>query len=281
MSESAEQLDGVRRSPVAVLSPHLDDAVLSCWHLIEAEASVTVVNVFTGSPPPDTPTPWWDRITGATDPVSQMGKRREEDRQALSLAGWEAIAVDLLDAQYRREELSPAVLVEELGAVVPRDALVYAPAAMSGHPDHVLVRDAAVALARTGFRLALYADLPHSIAHGWPTWVTGQQAMQSGVDVDSFWAEGLARSGLAVDRLVAQVYALDAQTRERKLDAVAAYETQRSALDGLAFVPLDDPGAFAWEVTWLVPPSALGRAPQTGGHALVADAGRKPLDDLG
>ena len=33
-----------------VLSPHLDDAVLSCWHVLGREGDVRVVNVFTGSP---------------------------------------------------------------------------------------------------------------------------------------------------------------------------------------------------------------------------------------
>lgn len=69
-----------------ILSPHLDDAVLSCWRVLEAHRSVRVVNVFTGSPPEGSPAPWWDRLTGATDPVRRMAERRAEDRRALALA---------------------------------------------------------------------------------------------------------------------------------------------------------------------------------------------------
>lgn len=277
MSESAEQVDG--DSPVAVLSPHLDDAVLSCWHVLESGAEVMVVNVFSGSPRRGTPVPWWDQLTGAIDPVARMRERREEDRRALALAGRGAVGIDLLDAQYRHEEPPLAALVEQLRSVVRSGALVYAPTAMMGHADHVLVRDAALALARAGSRLVLYADLPHAIEQGWPTWVTGRQSAQSGPDVGGAWADVLAGAGLAVEHLVPRVRPLDAAARARKLQAVAAYETQRAALDELAFVPLDDPRALAWEVSWLVPASALGRPHEPGGETLIADVGGEPLDD--
>lgn len=38
-------------APAVVLSPHLDDAVINCWSLLTADRDVTVVNVFTASPP--------------------------------------------------------------------------------------------------------------------------------------------------------------------------------------------------------------------------------------
>lgn len=269
MSEPGEHVDG--DTSVVVLSPHLDDAVLSCWHVLESRADVTVVNVFSGSPPPGTPAPWWDQLTGATDPVARMRERHEEDRRALALAGRAAVAIDLLDAQYRRQELPVAALVERLQSAIPPGALVCAPAAMTRHPDHELVRDAALELARAGSRLALYADLPHAIEQGWPAWVTGEPRARSGLDVGAAWAEVLAGAGLAVERLVPRVRPLDAEARGRKLRAVAAYETQRAALDELAFVPLDDPRALAWEVSWLVPASALDRPQEPGGESLVAD----------
>ncbi len=34
-----------------ILSPHFDDAVLSCWHLLAGAGAVLVVNVFAGEPP--------------------------------------------------------------------------------------------------------------------------------------------------------------------------------------------------------------------------------------
>ncbi len=34
-----------------ILSPHFDDAVLSCWHVLASAGEVLVVNVFAGEPP--------------------------------------------------------------------------------------------------------------------------------------------------------------------------------------------------------------------------------------
>ena len=52
-----------------VLSPHLDDAVLSCWHILGREDDVRVVNVFTGSPENGDGDYTWDRLTGSQDSV--------------------------------------------------------------------------------------------------------------------------------------------------------------------------------------------------------------------
>jgi len=35
--------------PIAILSPHFDDAVLSCWQLLSGSGDVVVINVFAGS----------------------------------------------------------------------------------------------------------------------------------------------------------------------------------------------------------------------------------------
>ena len=49
-----------------ILSPHFDDAVLSCWHLLASAGEVLVVNVFAGEPPAGT-LGWWDELAGASD----------------------------------------------------------------------------------------------------------------------------------------------------------------------------------------------------------------------
>ena len=262
----------------AILSPHLDDAVLSCWHLLEARGDVTVVNVFTDSPPPGTPPPWWDRLTGATDPVARMRERRGEDRQALGLVGRPAVHLDLLDAHYRTTEPSLAGLVARLDALLEPGTVVHAPAGLGGHPDHEFVRGAALELARAGWTVVLYADLPHGITHGWPAWVTCVPE-DPGSDVGSIWTTALVEAGLTAQRLVPRVRPLDAHARERKLRALAEYGTQRAALDGMAFAPLDDPRALAFEVGWDVPASALGAPHERSGEIPLADARSEPLHD--
>jgi hypothetical protein len=81
-----------------VLSPHPDDAVPSCWHLL-AGGDTTVVTVFAGVPEPGT-CGWWDRLTGASDPAARVRERLAEDTRAPALAGASSVRLDLLDEQY-------------------------------------------------------------------------------------------------------------------------------------------------------------------------------------
>ena len=263
---------------VAILSPHFDDAVLSCWHVLDGPGHVKVINVFTAPPPGGAPTAWWGRLTGAQDPVERTRERREEHRRALALVGREAVNLDLLDAQHRGADAPADPLAGRLQGVLEPGTLVWASAGLSRHPDHELVRDAALELAGSGWKVAIYADLPHGIRRGWPAWVAGGSE-RPGLDVGAEWAGVLAEAGLVVERLVPRVRPLDAHARERKLRALAAYRSQRAALDGLAFVPLEDPRALAFEVSWAVPDSALGRLHESRGEPLVADARREPLHE--
>lgn len=262
----------------AVLSPHLDDAVLSCWNLLEAAGDLVVVDVCTASPAPGSPLPAWDRLTGAQDPVTRMRERRAEERRALGLVGRDAIALGLLDAQYGGSGCTAAWLAARVAAALEPGTVLHAPADLGGHPDHALVRDAALELARDGWPVRLYADIPHCIRHGWPAWVTGSPEVQ-GSDIGAAWSATLAASGLATERLRARVRPLDGPARDRKLRALAEYRTQRAALDDLAFAPLDDPGALAFEVSWEVPSSALRGRDERGGERLVAKAGGKPVHE--
>jgi LmbE family N-acetylglucosaminyl deacetylase len=262
----------------AILSPHFDDAVLSCWQMLEGPAEATVVNVFTAAPPAGTPPPWWDRATGASDPVERMRERREEDAGALVLAGRSSVDLGLLDDQYRRAELSVHEVVERISLKVRPQAILHAPGAFDGHPDHILVRDAALRLARVGRPVVLYADLPHASARGWPAWLSEERSPLAS-EIATDWDRVLSEAGLVVANLIRRVHALDARTRARKLQALAAYETQRVALDRYGFVPLDDPRALAWEVSWEVPTSALRGQDESVGEMVVAESMRQPLDD--
>ena len=229
-----------------VLSPHLDDAVLSCWHVLDAPGEVEVLNVFAGSPPPGREPPVWDAMTGATDSAERMRERREEDRRALALAGREARSLELLDAQYRDEPLTAEDVAEQLAEILPPGASLLAPAAISDHPDHRIVRDAALLLGDE-HDVTLYADLPHAIMHGWPSWVTGETDDHG---AGHAWMRALLGAGLAVEQLVARVLSLDPSMWGRKLRAVSAYRTQLAALNQHAFAPLDDPRTLGWEITW-------------------------------
>src|SRR3712207_3185736 len=98
---------------VTILSPHHDDAVLSCWSLLTAPGDVRVINVFAGVPA-DVTLGWWDRETGASDSAERMRERRVEDAEALAAVGRAALDLDLLEDQYRTEPPDPG---EVAGAV--------------------------------------------------------------------------------------------------------------------------------------------------------------------
>src|SRR5437588_11456926 len=133
-----------------ILSPHLDDAVLSCWHLLTQPGDVLVINVFAGIPASLDGPAWWDRYTGATDSAERVRERLEEDWRALALAGRTAVNLGFLDEQYRHEEQPLASLANRIERHVAPGTRIYAPAAFANHTDHVLVRAAAVELRAAG-----------------------------------------------------------------------------------------------------------------------------------
>src|SRR3954465_3348847 len=97
---------------IALLSPHLDDAVLSCWHVLTGPGEVAVVNVFAGVPPAGAPAGGGGRPGGAGGGGGGggggeggggwvWGARGGEARAPLARAGREPVNLDFLDRQYR------------------------------------------------------------------------------------------------------------------------------------------------------------------------------------
>ena len=225
-------------APTVVVSPHLDDAVLSCWHLLSGDREVTVVNVFSAIPPPGT-LGWWDRLTRADDSAERMRARHREDEAALAGVGVRRVNIDLLDSQYRQNGHVPGVR-EALAPFLEEAELVYAPAALLPMvEDHAMVRDAVATVRRD---LRLYADLPHAVLYGLPTWVAGDDDV---LDVGPVWDARLAEVGFGGDAAQAEVHALSEEAFGAKLEAVRRYETQLPALEREASLEM-----LRWEVTW-------------------------------
>lgn len=244
--------------PAVILSPHLDDAVLSCWHVLTAPGEVAVINVFAGVPGGLAVPAWWDEYTGATDSPARVGERLEEDRRALAVAGRAAVNLDFLDKQYRRAAQPVEPITEQIERLLPSGARIYAPAAFAGHPDHALVRAAAFELRGRGFDVSVYADLPHANLRGWPSWVTGKRAPASRDLVGVQWEHVLA----GTEAMPPTVHRLDTETHARKLGAVRMYATQLQALEELAGRSLTEFEALGYEVDWATasPDRETGRA---------------------
>lgn len=232
---------------VAVLSPHLDDAVLSAWSVLCGPGEVQVVNVCSGLPATDLLSPW-DRLTGATNSRQRMLERLEEDRAALARAKTEATALDFPEAQYRQGPLEPDALRDALERALGDVAQVWVPAGIGGHDDHVQIRDAALALARDGGpALNLYAELPYAVRFGWPGWVSAQDDDPHLV-VEAWWARFLPAD---LD-LSATKHTLSPADARRKLHALAAYRSQLPGLNGGPLELIQRPFIIRYEVSWSV-----------------------------
>jgi hypothetical protein len=229
-----------------VVSPHLDDAVFSAWHLLDGPGDVRVVNVFTSLPAEGTP-PRWDRISGARDSVQRMRDRLEEDGRALALAGRSATGLDFLDAQYRDGPLDTEALEAALAHAAGDDELVAA-AGIGEHSDHVAVRDAALALGARGAAVSFYAELPYATEFGWPAWVDASEP-DTFVDPDAYWSDAWAP--LFDARYAPIPIELDEEAQRSKIQAMREYRTQFPALEGGDRRRLTHPTLVRYEVLFV------------------------------
>lgn len=174
------------------LSPHLDDAVLSCggWihDRIAAGETVLVVTVAAGDEPPGVSSPilrslhraWrLHRPEGAAG-ERVVARRRAEDADACAALGADWLHWDLREAMYRRSagagEPFYRTLEDLFGPIPPGDRptvlqvirrleelpahdRIYAPLAVGGHVDHRIVR--AAAEQRYGAVLGHYQEYPY------------------------------------------------------------------------------------------------------------------------
>ncbi len=236
-----------------ILSPHFDDAVLSCWHVLASAREVLVVNVFAGEPPAGT-LGSWDRLAGATDSAAAVRRRMEEDRRALAFAGRAAVNLPFLDGQYREAGQTPGEIVEALHGVVVGGTRIYAPASLGDHHrDHTAVRDAALALRADGAEVAMYADLPHATVLGWPRWVPNGGSATGTDPVSERWARQLEGTNVPVKRMVANAHRLSVGDHAAKLKAVLTYRSQVAPLEHVFGCSLQDPQLLAFEVEWRLP----------------------------
>lgn len=158
-----------------VLSPHLDDAVLSCALFLAANPGSRIITVFASGPPAVRPLTPWDKAARCfAEGADVMAVRRREDAAAAELLGASPVHLPYWDAQYRTEQYGydgPAD--EELADVIVGDLLAGAAGAPGGcwlmplglgHRDHRLT-------AEVGLRLAgqvagdwyVYEELPYAL----------------------------------------------------------------------------------------------------------------------
>jgi LmbE family N-acetylglucosaminyl deacetylase len=214
------------RAPALLVSPHLDDAVWSAYAVLAGDGPVDVVNVFAGVPPAGVDA-WWDRRCGIADSPAHVRARIAEDEAALATLGRRAVNLPLLDGQYRVG--GPQSLAEARAALTERvegASVVYGPAGIGAHEDHVFARELVLSLAADGIPVHLYADYSYCARGGWPTWVDRAAGRPEG---DAQWRRDLA--GVPVDPDRPRVRELSEDERRRKLAVMRLYRTQYDMIE--------------------------------------------------
>jgi LmbE family N-acetylglucosaminyl deacetylase len=224
-----EEGDADLRPPILVISPHFDDAVLSCGRFLSVQPGSVVLTVMGGSPASwDLVRPWDHEDCGLPLGTDVVALRKEEDREALSLLGCRVRWGDVLDIQY----CDDAELVERSGRVLDtlEDALADCEPATcllplgTKHPDHKEVRRLALSAAQRqngSCRWFVYEELPYRPRHPSDYEDALDEIRSSGwtltpaspvLDRDS------ARKNSAVQRYRSQLAALTEEGRDLEAD---------------------------------------------------------------
>jgi LmbE family N-acetylglucosaminyl deacetylase len=176
------------------LSPHLDDAILSCggyMHQLSTRGeSVTCLTIMAGDPPtplPDTPLvhELHGRWSIGENPVAV---RRDEDRRAMRIVGAKARFLDIPDCIYRTAEGAALYVnggADLFGDVHPNDPAraalarqnppefetishLYIPLGAGHHVDHQLIVEWGLALANRNpqINVLIYTDYPYAEDEG-------------------------------------------------------------------------------------------------------------------
>jgi len=151
---------------ITVLSPHLDDAVLSLGGFLKGMSrlgrSVTVVTVLANDPAADGPPGEWDAACGFASASAAASARREEDSRACGFLGARPRWLPYGDEQYERGGSDDQIWRDIRDAVARADA-VLVPGYPIGHADHRWLTELVVSRrADLGCPLWLYAEQPYA-----------------------------------------------------------------------------------------------------------------------
>jgi hypothetical protein len=205
---------------IVLVSTHLDDAVLSCYHALGPDT--TVVTVLAGIPTTEEPG-WFDLENGVTDSPARMRERHQEDVEAVALSGSAAVHLDLLDSQYA-ELPGTAEIADPLAPILEPAERVLAPAGIK-NVDHKAVRDAVLSIRPNA---VLYADLPYALHPDYGGFELPPE---------------LGRRAALVE------HCLDEAAVAEKLEAVRRYRTQLEQLVS-HFGDFLNPAGLGHEVIW-------------------------------
>jgi LmbE family N-acetylglucosaminyl deacetylase len=152
---------------VVVVSPHLDDAVLSLGATIaratRAGTAVEVLTVFGGDPESTAPPNGWDGRAGFESAGGAASTRREENREACAIVGAEPVALPFFGGGYGARPEPDVVRRAVAHAAEGADALLV-PGFPLTNDDHRWLHELLTGQRVTSSRLVLYAEQPYRYA---------------------------------------------------------------------------------------------------------------------
>jgi LmbE family N-acetylglucosaminyl deacetylase len=230
------------------LSPHYDDASLSCGGTIHRQVQdgqpVLVVTVCAASPPPHESLSAFatDLHESWGNPEDVVATRQAEDRASMEILGADYLRLHLTDCIYRGRSLHGEWYyndnTELFGQVHPVDLLLttgvteaiiemipqedgmvlYIPLTVGHHIDHQLVHAAGWQLRQQGWTVVFYEDYPY---------VDPVFAGQ-----DSSYSLEATLSRLEEANLIPQLRFFSEDNLQAKIDSIAAYASQLDMLFG-------------------------------------------------
>lgn len=229
-------------SEYVFLSPHFDDSILSCYHLIDqvrfSEPSGNnpkVITLFAGTPPVPQRTDW-DTRAGFRDSTHAMAVRRVENEMAFAGTAATLVNLDYLDGQYTHPPRDIRDMTETIVEHIPDDTIIIAASGISHYwrrvnPDHIVTRMIGQQLLRMGRYVVFHADIPYMLPYvyydRWPERLSAEQisrtlGMDIAVDAIELSSEQQARKRAAVEAYGSQ-YALLCQDLWHTMRRTAAY----------------------------------------------------------
>jgi hypothetical protein len=173
---------------MVVVSPHLDDAVLSAFELLHRATNIKIVTVFTVAP--EGMSTDWDRDRGFPNAASHLAARLTEEHTVMAGLGVTHVELPFIPFEYRSAGLTEsdklALVAAVLHQVGPSKTTVAVPVGAGGtwgiprkvwhrvrpnrrppggttpHIDHLAITDLLLGpLLEVGHTVWLYEDLPY------------------------------------------------------------------------------------------------------------------------
>lgn len=201
---------------VAVLSPHLDDAVFSLGAAV-ARASllgtrIRFVTIFAGDPDSKAPAGWWDRSAGFHTEGEAARVRRDEDAAACRIVGATPVWLPFSDATYERP-VDDGEIWEALAPALEDAESVLLPGFPLEHVDHARVTRLVLERSVAGPRVGLYVEQPYGKRYAKRT---GRHTLEIPRELGRLVPESISWVRLPAER----------RDRRAKRRAISAYRSQ-------------------------------------------------------